>query len=382
MPSTYSNNLKIELIATGEQDGVWGNTTNTNLGTALEQAIVGRAVVTFPSDADYTLTLTTSNAAQDARAVYLVVQGTISASRNLVVPTIFKNYVVKNATTGSQDIVVKTSAGTGVTIPNGKTAVVYVDGTNVIKEFDYVDGLALNSPAMTGTPTAPTAAPGTNTTQVASTAFVGAADTAAITAERTASATLTNKTISVDDNTVSGIAASSFVLSNASGNIDGSASQKAIPAGVVVGDTDTQTLTNKTISGAGNTINNINGANISTGNIAAARIVDALNAGGSAPIYACRAWVNFNGTGTVAVRSSGNVSSITDNGTGLYTVNFTTAMSDANYAWAGSGRPGSGGVMISNNVSVIPATGSLAVTSQRSDNQPTDIDYGTVTVFR
>lgn len=53
---------------------------------------------------------------------------------------------------------------------------------------------------------------------------------------------------------------------------------------------------------------------------------------GSAPIYACRAWVNFNGTGTVAIRASGNVSSITDNGTGNYTVNFTSAMPDANYS--------------------------------------------------
>ena len=57
-----------------------------------------------------------------------------------------------------------------------------------------------------------------------------------------------------------------------------------------------------------------------------------FNASGSAPVYACRAWVNFNGTGTVAIRASGNVSSITDNGTGNYTVNFTTAMPDANYA--------------------------------------------------
>jgi hypothetical protein len=53
---------------------------------------------------------------------------------------------------------------------------------------------------------------------------------------------------------------------------------------------------------------------------------------GSAPIYGARAWVNFNGTGTVAIRASGNVTSITDNGTGDYTVNFTTAMADANYA--------------------------------------------------
>lgn len=57
---------------------------------------------------------------------------------------------------------------------------------------------------------------------------------------------------------------------------------------------------------------------------------------GTAPLYMCRAWVNFNGTGTVAIRASGNVTSITDNGTGDYTVNFTTAMPDANYSVSGS----------------------------------------------
>jgi uncharacterized protein (AIM24 family) len=63
---------------------------------------------------------------------------------------------------------------------------------------------------------------------------------------------------------------------------------------------------------------------------------------GSAAIYGVRAWVNFNGTGTVAIRGSGNVSSITDNGTGDYTVNFTTAMPDANYAIGLSGSAGNG----------------------------------------
>lgn len=65
-----------------------------------------------------------------------------------------------------------------------------------------------------------------------------------------------------------------------------------------------------------------------------------LNASGSAPVYACRAWVNFNGTGTVAIRASGNVSSITDNGTGDYTVNFTTAMPDTNYSVGGTASVG------------------------------------------
>jgi hypothetical protein len=71
-------------------------------------------------------------------------------------------------------------------------------------------------------------------------------------------------------------------------------------------------------------------ADIADANITAAKLDGAQS--GSAPIYAARAWVNFNGTGTVAIRASGNVSSITDNGTGNYTVNFTTAMPDANYS--------------------------------------------------
>ena len=66
-----------------------------------------------------------------------------------------------------------------------------------------------------------------------------------------------------------------------------------------------------------------------TGNVVSSQVADAFNATGSAPLFACRAWVNFNGTGTVAIRASGNVSSITDNGAGNYTVNFTTALSSS-----------------------------------------------------
>jgi hypothetical protein len=93
----------------------------------------------------------------------------------------------------------------------------------------------------------------------------------------------------------------------------------------------TGTFTATAFSGDGSSVTNLAAANL-TGDVAAARITTALNATGSAPIYACRAWVNFNGTGTVAIRASGNVSSITDNGTGDYTVNFTTAMPNTDYA--------------------------------------------------
>ena len=82
----------------------------------------------------------------------------------------------------------------------------------------------------------------------------------------------------------------------------------------MVGTDSTQTLSNKTFSGA---------QTFGTASLA--------EPSGSAPLYMCRAWVNFNGTGTIAIRASGNVSSITDGGVGIYTVNFTTAMPDANY---------------------------------------------------
>jgi hypothetical protein len=79
----------------------------------------------------------------------------------------------------------------------------------------------------------------------------------------------------------------------------------------------------------------------SSGTVATAEsTLSQFNASGSAPVYACRAWVNFNGTGTVAIRASGNVSSITDNGVGNYTVNFTTAMPDANYSAVASSYGG------------------------------------------
>lgn len=81
-------------------------------------------------------------------------------------------------------------------------------------------------------------------------------------------------------------------------------------------------------------------ANLSAG------VKAAVNASGSAPVYSCRAWINFNGTGTPAARGSGNVSSITDNGTGNYTLNFTTALEDANYAIVVGGIPGSNGTYI------------------------------------
>ena len=204
MASTYSTNLKLELMATGENSGTWGSKTNTNLGTLLEQAIVGYETQVITNGADTVLTMA-DGVSSVARNYILELTGVLTANRNLIVPALEKSYIIYNNTTGGYSVTVKVSGQTGVTVANGKKAIVYNNSTDVIE--------VVNDPV---TPA------GTQT--------------------------LTNKTISVDNNTISGIAASSFVLSNGSGNIDGAAAQKAIPTGTVVGTSDSQTLTNKTLT--------------------------------------------------------------------------------------------------------------------------------------
>jgi hypothetical protein len=142
MASTYSTNLKIELIGTGEQAGTWGTTTNSNLGTALEQAIVGKADVTM-SSTPITLTLTNSNAAQDARAIYLNLTGSPGGAAVLEVPAIEKPYIVKNGS--DQQVTIKVSGLTGVPIPTGKTALVYNNGTDVVTAIDFIPSLVLGA---------------------------------------------------------------------------------------------------------------------------------------------------------------------------------------------------------------------------------------------
>lgn len=130
MPSTYSTSLRLELIGNGEQAANWGNTTNTNLGTLIEQAIAGVQSIAM-TDANYTL-VSGNGVSDEARNAVVIMTGTLTATRNVVVPTADKFYAVRNATTGGRSILVKTSAGTGVTLANGFTQLMYCDGTNVV----------------------------------------------------------------------------------------------------------------------------------------------------------------------------------------------------------------------------------------------------------
>jgi hypothetical protein len=141
MASTYSA-LKIQLMATGENSGTWGNVTNVNLGTALEEAIVGSADVTF-SSGTVTLALTDSNGSQTARNLRLNLTGTSGGAQNLIVPAIEKVYIVNNGCADA--ITVKNSGGTGIAVPAGKTMWVYNNATNVVDVSTHLTSLTLGT---------------------------------------------------------------------------------------------------------------------------------------------------------------------------------------------------------------------------------------------
>jgi hypothetical protein len=156
MASTYSD-LKIELIGTGEQAGTWGTTTNTNLGTALQEAITGSADVAF-SSGDVTLTLTNSNAAQIGRNLRLNLTGTSGGARNLILGAemqVEKLYLINN--TLADAVTVKNTTGTGIAVPAGKTMFVFNNGTNVVDAIDNlpsgatVGGVAISTASGTVT---------------------------------------------------------------------------------------------------------------------------------------------------------------------------------------------------------------------------------------
>jgi hypothetical protein len=149
MSSTYST-LAIQLMGTGDNNTTWGNVTNVNLGTAMEEAIVGTIDVPFTT-ADVTLTLTNTNATQSARNLRLNLTGTPASAFNLIIPLVAgsasaafeKPYIINNTT--GQTITVKHSTGTGIAVPTGKTMWVYANGTNVVDVATHLTSLTLAS---------------------------------------------------------------------------------------------------------------------------------------------------------------------------------------------------------------------------------------------
>jgi len=230
MPSTYSTNLALELIGTGDQAGVWGNTTNTNLGTLIEQAISGYVTQAVATGTDTTITIP-NGATGVARNMYIELTGTGGTNTNLIVPSNKKLYFIFNNSTGA--VTVKVSGQTGVSVPQGKKVVLVSNGTDIVNGINYIADFGTNSFTVTNlTATSATITTLTGTSAGITTISSGSANitqlqstSATITTLTGTSAniaTLSGTTATFTSATVTNLALTSVTLSNlniASANI-------------------------------------------------------------------------------------------------------------------------------------------------------------------
>jgi hypothetical protein len=142
MASTYSTNLAIELIGTGDQAGAWGNTTNTNLGTLIEQAISGYVTQAVATGTDTSITIPNGSTGV-ARNMYIELTGTGGTNTNLIVPTNKKLYFIFNNASGA--VTVKVAGQTGVSVPAGKKMVLVSNGTDIVNGLNYIADFGTNS---------------------------------------------------------------------------------------------------------------------------------------------------------------------------------------------------------------------------------------------
>jgi hypothetical protein len=200
MAITYSPNLKLTLIGTGDQAGTWGNTTNTNIGTLIEQAIAGYVSQTVADSAGSPTSLSIADGTDSvARNMVLVLQGALTAARDLILPTNKKLYFITNNTSGGYAVTAKCSGQTGVSIPSGAKVILACNGVDIVEVFNFANGFILPSSATIATLSGTT---------------LGYAS-ASITAASIASGTVTNLLAT----TFSGGSASITTVNSASGTV-------------------------------------------------------------------------------------------------------------------------------------------------------------------
>lgn len=374
MASTYSPSLRLELMATGDQSGTWGDTTNTNLGTLLEQAIAGFLSVAQGDVAN--LTLTELNGASDqSRNMIIDLTGAMTAARNVVVPTAEKLYLFKNSTTGGFAVTVKTTAGTGVAIPANGSRWVYCDGTNV------VDGM---SGPLTPT-TDSSAALGTSALGWSALYLSSASAGTLATLTSTEAGATAGPVIDLYRNSASPAASDIvgkllFNGEDSAGNTQEYASIEAVITDPTSTSEDgrldiyTTYGGTRTLQLSFGELGLSGGAAIATKALQeSATSIQTIVSPGVQQYHpsAAKAWarVTEDGAGNYTLAAAYNIASVVDNGTGNVTVNFDVDFSSANYAC----------VVNSNSSGVIatatsPAAGSVVV--RIFNTVPTAVDAG------
>jgi hypothetical protein len=357
MASTFSTTLRLELIGDGDQSGIWGQTTNTNLGTLLEQAITGVVDITM-ADANYTLS-NFNGVSDESRNAVLVVGGTNAAVRDVIAPLVEKLYVVKNSTVGGFAINIRAASGSSVSVPSGATIWVYCDGTNFnaintesVGNFEVNGNLTVtgNTNAVAATYTGNVVALNYSTAgNVTATNFIGSGLTiTAINASNISAGTIANaRTTAASAN-----GASTIVARDSNGSFAGN---------VVTATTGTFT----SVSGNGVALTAINASNISSGTIANARTTGSASNGASTIVLR-----DSNGSfaGNVITGTTGTFTSVSGNGVALTAINASN-ISSGTVATArlGSGTANASTFLRGDQTYAVPAA-SIAITNDTTTN--------------
>jgi hypothetical protein len=307
MASTFSPTLRIELIGDGDQSGIWGQTTNTNLGTLLEQAITGVVNITM-TNADYTLS-NFNGVSDESRNAVLVVGGTNAAVRDVIAPLVEKLYVIRNSTSGGFAINIRAATGSSVSVPSGATVWVYCDGTNFnaintesVGNFEVNGNLTVtgNTNAVAATYTGNVSALNISTANV--TATGAGAFTGNVSAANFTGAGLTITSINASNISAGTIANARTTAASANGasTIVARDSNGSFAANV-----GTFVTVSGAYSGNGAGLTDINASNISSGTISNARTT-AASANGASTIVARDASGNFTANAITTTSISGN----------------------------------------------------------------------------